>query len=62
MTNIRYGDYITCVGMIISLLKVGMVQEESPAEKAGLRTRDFLWKVCNPSHNSKQGPPIKNVP
>ena len=35
--------------MILRLLKVGMVQEESPAEKAGLRTRDFLWKVCDTS-------------
>ena len=26
-------------------LKVGSVQEDSPAERAGLRTRDFLWKV-----------------
>ena len=27
-------------------LKVGSVQEDSPAEKAGLRTRDFLWRVA----------------
>ena len=36
-------DYVSYV--IIRLFKVGMVQEESPAEKAGLRTRDFIWKV-----------------
>ena len=26
-------------------LKVGSVQEDSPAERAGLRTKDFLWRV-----------------
>ena len=40
-------DYVSYV--IIRLFKVGMVQEESPAERAGLRTRDFLWKVCDTS-------------
>ena len=27
-------------------LKVGSVQDDSPAERAGLRTRDFLWRVA----------------
>ena len=47
IVKVGIGDFVSCV--IIRLLKVGMVQEESPAEKAGLRTRDFLWKVCDTS-------------
>ena len=27
-------------------LKVGSVQDDSPAERAGLRTKDFLWRVA----------------
>ena len=60
IVKVGIGDYVSSV--IIRLFKVGMVQEESPAEKAGLRTRDFLWKVFNTSYDSKGGPPIKNVP